>query len=228
MTDGLRLNLGCGKHPIEGWVNVDQTPEPGVDMALNLDDTVIRLPWTDDSVDEVYGSHVIEHITNTLRLMGELWRVCKPDARATFLTPYGSSDDAWENPTHVRPMFVGSWSFFGQPHYWREDYGYRADWVVEEVRLRITPQALDHVTAILDLDQANVDNEDVMNLWWATRYERNVVSEMVAVLRCNKPARAADRDLQEDKVVVFEVLEPVDAWNNEVHEVGRLQMGLPR
>jgi SAM-dependent methyltransferase len=235
--DGLRLNLGCGKHPMEGWVNVDQHLAPGVDLVANLDGPTLTLPhlterdyfgarshMRSNSVDEVYGSHVIEHIANVLPLMGELWRVCKPDARATFACPYGSSDDAWENPTHVRPMFVGSWSVFGQPYWWREDYGYRADWVVEEVRLRIKADTWSSALQVA----TEHDHATLLTLWGMVESERNVVSEMVATLRCNKPARAADRDLQEDKVVVFEVMEPVDAWNNEVREVGRLQMGLPR
>lgn len=217
MTEPLRLNLGCGKHPMEGWVNVDSTKGPGVDHVMSLE-RIHPWPWDTDSVDEVMASHVIEHLANPLRMMNQLWRVCKPDARATFACPYGSSDDAWENPTHVRPMFVGSWGFFGQPMYWREDaagYGYVGDWVVEEIHLRVTKTTWGKAGGMFAM-------------WDQVMTDRNVVSEMVATLRCQKPARPPDRDLQEDKVIVFEVLEPITPWENEVREVGRLVMGLPK
>lgn len=225
---GLRLNLGCGKWPMEGWYNIDQTPGPGVDGIGDLDASDLRLGWEDSSVDEVRGSHVIEHITHVLPLMQELWRVCKPDARATFACPYGSSDDADENPTHVRRMFVGSWGFFGQPMYWREDYGYTADWMVEEIRLRVGLGGHGWPYAEgVEIPRGHYEGQ-LHALWDRVQHRRNVVKEMVATLRCQKPARAADRTLQEDKTIVFEVLEPVDAWENSAREVGRLVQGLPQ
>ena len=219
MTEPLRLNLGCGKHPMEGWVNIDNVGCEHADRQIDLDRMdKLWLPWDDDTVDEVYSSHMIEHLHRPLDLMQELWRVCKADARATFLCPYGSSDDADENPTHVRRMFVGSWGFFGQPNYWREDYGYRGDWVVEEVHLRVKREVwADH--------ERLLENYPMTSLWERIQCERNVVSEQVAILRCNKPARPADRELQENKVIVIEVLEPINAWENAVREVGRLEMG---
>lgn len=210
----VRLNLGCGKHPMEGWVNVDAVDGPGVDLAWDLDSPLPLLPFPDDSVDEVYGSHVIEHITNVLPLMDALYRVCRPDARATFACPYGSSDDAWENPTHVRPMFVGSWGFFGQPNYWREDYGYKGDWVLEEVRLSITPSI-------------KIPDDNLLALWLMVRHDRNVVAEMAATLRCNKPARPPDRTLQDSYDIVFYSQTPVSPWEHNITEIGRLRAGVP-
>lgn len=208
--DTVILNLGCGKHPIDGCVNIDMPTEnaaaiKGVDHYIDLDRPDLHLPW-DERVDGIFGSHVLEHITNTLPLMDELYRVAKPDARAVFKTPYGSSDDAWENPTHIRPMFVGSWGFFGQPHYWREDYGYHADWQLETLELTID----DHYIGQLG------------TLWDHLRYGRNVVKEMTAVLRANKPARAADRTLQTGYDVVFQRAEMIDAFAWRTEEIGRL------
>lgn len=214
----MRLNLGCGKNPLPGYVNVDWPDSPTVDHAINLDDRLLRLPWADSSVDSIYSSHMIEHIHNTLPLMGELYRVARPDCLATFACPYGSSDDAWENPTHVRPMFVGSWAFFGQPNYWREDYGYEGDWVVEEIGLRLPPERI-----IGGQHGARLNLEAT---WLSIRHDRNVVAEMVATLRANKPARPADRELQAGFPIVIEVLEPgADEWTNTTREVGRLEMG---
>jgi predicted SAM-dependent methyltransferase len=70
---GLHLNLGCGRSPLEGWVNVDVTAMPGVDVVANLDTCrTVPLPFADDSVSQLRMSHVLEHIGDTLALMQEL------------------------------------------------------------------------------------------------------------------------------------------------------------
>lgn len=119
----MKVNLGAGRRPMDGWVNVDCVPLPGIDVVANLDDPdKVELPWDDDSVDEFAIIHTLEHIAHPLPLMQELWRAAKPAAKITIACPYGSSDDAWEDPTHVRAMFLRSFDYFGQPFYHRAQY----------------------------------------------------------------------------------------------------------
>lgn len=176
-----RLNLGCGRDVREGWVNIDAYAAPGVDVVVDFDDRP-KLPFDADSVDHSEGSHVIEHLHHPLPLMEELWRVTRPGGTVTFRCPYGSSDDADEDPTHVRRMFVGSWLYFGQPAYWRADYGYRGDWQTQTVTLRVWP----------GFDEC-IDEE----LTALIQFQRNIVAEMTATLRAVKPAREPARELQE-------------------------------
>ena len=183
----MKVHLGCGRNIMPGWVNVDRSPLPGVDLVTELDDpNKIMLPWPDDSVDEYAIIHTLEHIRYPLPLMEELWRAAKPGATMTIACPYGSSDDADEDPTHVRRMFAGSWGYFGQPHFWRADYGYRGDWQPVRVELFMFP-GLEGCT----------DGE----LQSMIRFQRNVVAEMAATLRCVKPAREPRADLQETYTV---------------------------
>lgn len=183
----MKLNLGCGRDIRAGWVNIDQHARPGVDLAVDLDADPY-LPYDTDSVDEFHGAHVIEHLHRPLPLMQELWRVAKPGAMARFRCPYGSSDDADEDPTHVRRMFPLSWEYFGQPFYWRADYGYRGDWQVRRVVL-----VVDRLMSELSDDELRV----------AVRFQRNVVREMVADLVAVKPARPADVSLLQKPPIVF-------------------------
>jgi SAM-dependent methyltransferase len=184
----VRLNLGCGRDIRDGWVNVDSFPLPGVDHVVDFDEKPV-LPLDDDTVDHSEGSHVIEHLHNPLPFMQELWRVTKHEGTVIFRCPYGSSDDADEDPTHVRRMFAGSWGYFGQPHYWRADYGYRGDWRVESVLIVVDPQ-LNHLS----------DDE----FRFAMQFQRNVVLEMQATLRAVKPAREPLRELQQQPDVVIQ------------------------
>lgn len=178
---------------MDGWVNLDRLPAPGVDTVADLNDCAdTPLPFPDDSFDEFLGSHVLEHIQHALPLMQELHRVARAGARAVFHLPYGSSDDACEDPTHVRRYFIGSFSYFSQPCYWRADYGYRGDWRTEAIVLRV-PQERYRGWSLEKI------LEEVMHL-------RNVVRDMSAVLVAVKPIREPRQELQTPPPVHFEMV----------------------
>lgn len=177
-----KLNVGCGRNILPGWVNLDIAPLPGVDVVADLDACrSTPLPLADGTVDEFLLSHVIEHLRDPLALMQELHRVASPDARMVIRVPHGASDDAWEDPTHVRPYFLHSFGYFSQPYYWRADYGYRGDWQPKLLRLRVDPARF-----------AGLPRSPQAWLQVIER-ERNVVTEMVAELVAVKPARQPDR-----------------------------------
>ncbi|PGT95614.1 methyltransferase domain-containing protein, partial [Bacillus cereus] len=95
------------------------------------------LPFDDNSIDEFLAVHLLEHIQRPLDLMEELHRIAKQNAIMVCNVPYGSSDDAFEDPTHIRQFFLNSFTYFSQPIYWRADYGYRGDWLIEKLILVI-------------------------------------------------------------------------------------------
>lgn len=179
----MKLNLGCGRNPVDGFVNLDRQALPGVDVVHDLEQ--FPLPFDDDTFDEIMGIDLIEHITDALGLMEELYRIATPGAILQFALPYGSSDDAWEDPTHVRPYFIGSWMYFAQPTYYRADYGYRADWQTKAIQLEVT---------------CDGTPEEIRSQVMALR---NVVTRQVVTLEAVKPARPADRSLWENPQIMF-------------------------
>jgi SAM-dependent methyltransferase len=189
-ADTTRLHLGCGRSILPGWVNVDAVAGPDVDVVHDLDACADRpLPFDDDSVDELLGSHLLEHLHHPLPFMQELHRVARAGATAWFHVPYGSSDDAFEDPTHVRQYFVNSWIYFGQPAYWRADYGYRGDWRIVCIELAVARDRYEGV-------EPQAIFEDVMRA-------RNVVIEMRAQLTAVKPIREPRQELQEPRDLRF-------------------------
>jgi hypothetical protein len=82
----------------------------------------------------------------------------------------------------VRPYFRDSFGYFGQPYYWRADYGYRGDWQVQEITLIARKSLYD------SLGHAGFEQQ--------VTHGRNTVLEMIAVLQAVKPTRPPQRELQ--------------------------------
>lgn len=169
----LNINLGCGKNIIKDYYNIDVVDGPGIDHVMDL--TKDKFPFEDNSVDSFVGNDLLEHIPNPLFLLEQMYIVAKPGALATFSVPYGTSDDAWEDPTHVRPYFTGSFAYFSQLIYKRADYGYRGDWDIEHIELK--------------LEAKRFKNVPVQEMSKAITSERNVVVKMIATLIAVKPIR---------------------------------------
>src|SRR5437016_5558964 len=190
-----RLHLGCGRTIMPGWVNLDVFPGQGVDIVADLDRCAeIPLPVEADTFDEFLGSHLFEHLRNPLPMMQELHRIAKPGAKAVFRVPYGSSDDAYEDPTHVRQCYLRTFSYFSQPFYWRADYGYRGDWQIEVIHLLVSKKRCEGKSPAQVM-------EDVMHL-------RNIVLEMVVELTAVKPIRPPRKELQRSPPIKLVLAEP--------------------
>jgi SAM-dependent methyltransferase len=190
-----KLNVGCGRNVLEGWINMDSQKLPGIDVIADLDRCRdVPLPFEDNSIDTFLLSHVIEHIHDQLSMMQELHRIAKPGAIATVRTPYGSSDDAFEDPTHVRQMFLNSFGYFSQPFYWRADYGYRGDWKVNQITLIVSQK-----------ENAGLSGDQILQ---KVHMLRNVVREMVVELVAVKPIREPLQELQSGNAVAIELAPP--------------------
>jgi len=180
---------------IPGWVNLDIAALPGVDVVADIERCAeAGLPFAADAFDGFLMSHVVEHIRNVLPLMTELHRIARPGASLMIRVPFGGSDDAWEDPTHVRPYFLNSFGYFSQPFYWRADYGYRGDWQPERITLRIAAALVDGLTPQAVMEKVQTG--------------RNVVREMVAELVAVKPVRAADAALQRAPRYIIDRIAP--------------------
>lgn len=83
-----RLNLGCGKRYRDGYINVDWSPETKADILCDLN----HLPyqWPDNSFDEVYASHILEHLDKPVAVMKEIHRILRPGGLCHLRVPHFS------------------------------------------------------------------------------------------------------------------------------------------
>jgi len=104
------VDLGCGNRKREGAIGLDIARIPQVDLLVDVMGT---LPFRDNSVDEVYASHLVEHVDDLLAFMGEVWRICKPGALVHFRFPHGSTlYMTWKDPTHRRGVLLDTFDYF--------------------------------------------------------------------------------------------------------------------
>lgn len=110
----FRLNLGCGTNHLDCYINVDKFGEP--DICLDLE--TFPYPWENNSVAEIEMHHVLEHLGQQtevyLKVIQELYRICKPEAKVHITVPHHRSDRFFHDPTHVRPITPVGLSMFSK------------------------------------------------------------------------------------------------------------------
>ena len=134
----LKYDLACGDRKQDGFLGVEIEKTKSVDIVANL----LEFPWKfakDNSVDELYCSHFIEHIpmcywnkgnvytlvqkdNNSVELfekfISECHRILKKGGKLTVIAPYYSSMRAWQDPTHRRAITDATFWYFDRN--WRK------------------------------------------------------------------------------------------------------------
>ncbi len=131
---GLKLDLACGDNKKQGFIGVDISNIPGVDVVADLE----QYPWPfeDNSVEAINVSHYIEHTNDLIKFIDECYRIMKVGAKMEIVAPYYSSIRAWADPTHKRAISELTPFYYNKA--WRtenrlEHYGIKADFDFESV-----------------------------------------------------------------------------------------------
>jgi ubiquinone/menaquinone biosynthesis C-methylase UbiE len=70
------LNIGCGRFPAAGWINLDRKRRAGVDLVADLR----RLPFADGSIGYAAAIHVLQDFAHAeiVPVLEEIARVLRP------------------------------------------------------------------------------------------------------------------------------------------------------
>jgi SAM-dependent methyltransferase len=185
----VRLNLGSGGTVKPGYWGVDLLALAGVDVQADLNEPLDWLP--DNSVDEVFSRHALEHVEQILPLMRELHRVVKPGGVLRIVVPHFSNPYYYSDLTHRHPFGLYSFFYFCDPSdqprrkvpCFYIDFRYR----VEHLQIRFYRRSLldklvtPWLTRLVNLSIGTQDwyERRLSSLWHA--------SEMECVLRPVKP-----------------------------------------
>ena len=84
----LKLHLGCGNKRIsgEGWINIDARKLPEVD---EVDDVRELAKYKANSVDLIYASHILEHISRReyTKVLSRWYEILKPNGVLRIAVP---------------------------------------------------------------------------------------------------------------------------------------------
>jgi SAM-dependent methyltransferase len=123
-----KLNLACGQNKVEGFFGIDLVKTEAADIAMDLE----WFPWDieSESADEIICSHYVEHTSDLIKFMDEVYRILKPGGKITIVAPYYNSIRCWQDPTHKRAISEMTFMYFNKG--WRDmnkldHYGIKSD-----------------------------------------------------------------------------------------------------
>jgi SAM-dependent methyltransferase len=167
LINELKLDLACGQNKTEGYFGIDIFPGDKVDAVVDLE----QFPWPieSDSVEDVVCNHYIEHTSDLMKFMNEVYRILKPGGRIKVVAPYYTSIRCWQDPTHKRAISDATFLYFNKG--WRD------------------ANKLDHYPIDCDFDYTY--GYDINNVWanrsedarnFAILHYNNVVNDIHVVM----------------------------------------------
>ena len=118
----MKINLGCGGHVAEGWVNIDRSlGSKGFPCHPEIVADARDLPFKDHVADAIFCGHLLEHIEldGARDALIEMRRVLKPEGRLCIVGP--DYDRAVANfPEMMDAIWPGTMSpeWEGADHKW--------------------------------------------------------------------------------------------------------------
>ncbi|WP_449290609.1 methyltransferase domain-containing protein [Oscillibacter ruminantium] len=82
----IRLNLGSGDLPVDGYLSVDARELPSVDVVADVE----KLPYPAGTVDEIFSAHLIEHFSQAVmekELLPYWYSLLKPNGEFRVIFP---------------------------------------------------------------------------------------------------------------------------------------------
>lgn len=131
------LDIGCGnckyksKDPNDTVICLDKRENTVANIICDVESGI---PLPDNYVDKVVSIHTLEHIKDLIKVMEEIWRVCKPGAEVFVDVPYWAASGAYSDPTHVRFFTYNTFDYF-KPDFEYEHYTTKAQFKIKKRRI---------------------------------------------------------------------------------------------
>ena len=127
LNNKLILDIGCGSRKFEGSIGLDSRNLSGVDIVTDISK---KLPFLNNTLDEIRANFVFEHSDNFIFLMEEIYRILTPIGRVECRVPYWSSDSQWKDPTHHQVITEETFRYFSDDKWYGSDYGFNANYKI--------------------------------------------------------------------------------------------------
>lgn len=117
---GVILNVGGGRHSIDGAVDIDF---PEIDLE---DISSLRKWYADNTVSGIHCYHVLEHLKNPINALKEFQRILKPGGVLNIVVPHYSCQMAFQDLDHKSFYTLDTWKeLFENPFYDKNSFGWK-------------------------------------------------------------------------------------------------------
>lgn len=128
----MKINIGCGRDKINGFVGLDISANVGADIVHDIEN---GLPFEDDSVTEIIMYDVLTQLSSKKvfkSVMNELWRVVKKGASVTIRVANAKFPEAFQDPQTSLYFTEDTFTYMQINHerYKKYDYGFKP-WFVK-------------------------------------------------------------------------------------------------
>ncbi|OFY33357.1 MAG: hypothetical protein A2W91_11660 [Bacteroidetes bacterium GWF2_38_335] len=112
------IEIGCGNIRVfENSLTLDIIEGENVDIVCDIENGLPFIP--DNSIDVVYSSHVLEHLTKFEFCMAEISRVLKKGGMQICKVPHFTNPYFYSDYTHKRTFGIYSFSYFSNTPYFK-------------------------------------------------------------------------------------------------------------
>ena len=181
--DAVSIDVGCGTSKKPGCIGIDLLPAPGVDHVLDI--LKEDLPFQNRSVDYIFSSHFIEHISPPNRVWQEFSRVAKDGCGIEIWSPFAHSDEAFL-PGHVQNWSKINWHHLAVSHrnFYSPNFLQGGYWQWQECLYIFYPQTLSEFKSLK------------IPLQFAVHHMVNVVVEWANYFRYTTKQEAAQEPVE--------------------------------
>jgi len=120
----IQLNVGSGRNPKPGWLNIDL--DRGADLVMDVRE---GLPFEDHSCDRIYSEHFLEHLIypeESVPFLAECRRVLKADGQIEIGVPDARYvvESCWNDPIDPEFLATAELNDWGYPASCRTGFEY--------------------------------------------------------------------------------------------------------
>jgi SAM-dependent methyltransferase len=110
----IKLELGCGHtKKIKDAIGVDIVDLEDVDVVVNLN---AGLPFENNTIDEIYSFHFLEHVEDLEFILKEIHRVLKINGKTMGTVPHFANPYFYSDPTHSNSFGLYTLTYYENQH----------------------------------------------------------------------------------------------------------------
>lgn len=134
----MKVNVGCGRHVLDGWMNVDIQKSPQATKEPQILSDLRKIPLDDNVASELMAIHVFEHfyLWECKDVLAEWRRILQPGGQLSLEMPdlikccSNIVNGVGYDGGGKNPLAQGMWGLYGDPrsedlymcHHWAWTY----------------------------------------------------------------------------------------------------------